>query len=189
MDKCVTKKYIMVTLKVNDTVGVLNVERREWFVAIVNNHFERKYAQIIYNEGYEIFIPIQNEEHTWHNGIVKDVDHVLASTLGFVCRTENEWVGMRKLFIKFFMVYRARKGKGGKHPIVTIPHYQIAVFRKLLEKTKEVIAFTTNKVQVANGPLKGEVCFTNDHKTSIGILIDFVGFASVLIEKRFKTIK
>lgn len=144
----------MVILKVDDTVGVLIVERREWFVAIVNNHFEKKYAQIIYNEGSEIFVPIQNEEHTWHNGIVKDVDHVLASTLVFVCRTENEWIGMRKPFIKLFMVDQAQKDKDGKYPIVTIPYNQIAVFRKLLEKTKEVMTFTTiflkigNKVQV-----------------------------------------
>ena len=50
------------TQKVDDAVGVPSIEKKEWFVAIVNNRSEKKYAQVLQNEGYEVFVPIQSEE-------------------------------------------------------------------------------------------------------------------------------
>lgn len=50
MEKCMTKKkHIMLIRKVDDARGVLNVEKREWFVAIINNCLNNKYAKTLHN--------------------------------------------------------------------------------------------------------------------------------------------
>lgn len=66
-----------VTQKVDNVEGVPNTEKQEWFVAIINNRSEKKYAQVLRNIGYEVFVPIQSEKHIWHNGTVKSVDRML----------------------------------------------------------------------------------------------------------------
>lgn len=150
------------TLKVGDAVGVPYIKKREWFVAIVSNRSEKKYAQALHNEGYEVFVPIQKEEHTWRNGTVKTVDRVLIAAMIFIYCTEEERKEIvKKPFVKRFMVDQTQKDKDGRHPIAKIPKNQIDIFRELLEKADEPITvdpFPLNvgdKVRVTRGKLKG----------------------------------
>lgn len=163
MDECTAKKQDMATTqKVDDAVGVPNVEKREWFVAIVNNHSEKKYAQVLHNEEYETFVPIQSEKHIWRNGTVKVIDRVLIAAVIFVYCTENERKEIvKKPFVKRFMVDQTQKDKNGKHPIAKIPGHQIDTFRKLLSKTDEPVTIEPlplnigDKVRVIRGKLVG----------------------------------
>lgn len=150
------------TQKVDDAVGVPSIEKKEWFVAIVNNRSEKKYAQVLQNEGYEVFVPIQNEERIWRNGTVKIVDRVLIAAMIFVYCTESE----RKIivnmpFVKRFMVDQSQKDKNGRHPIAKIPKNQIDTFRELLEKADAPITIEMlplhigDRVKVVRGKLTG----------------------------------
>ena len=150
------------TQKVDDAVGVPSIEKKEWFVAIVNNRSEKKYAQVLQNEGYEVFVPIQSEEHIWRNGTVKIVDRVLVAAMIFVYCTESE----RKIivnmpFVKRFMVDQSQKDKNGRHPIAKIPKNQIDTFRELLEKADAPITIEMlplhigDRVKVVRGKLTG----------------------------------
>lgn len=123
------------TQKVDDAVGVPSIEKKEWFVAIVNNRSEKKYAQVLQNEGYDVFVPIQSEERIWRNGTVKVIDRVLIAAMIFVYCTENEQrMIVNMAFMKHFMVDQCQKNKDGKYPIAKISEEQKDTFRKLLEK-------------------------------------------------------
>lgn len=163
MDKGVEKLMACTaTQKVDDAEGVSNTEKQEWFVAIVNNRSEKKYAQVLHNKGYETFVPIQNEEHIWRNGTVKAVDRVLIPTMIFIYCTEYERKEVIKMpFINRFMMDQTQKDKDGKHPIAKISEWQMDLFRELLEKSDEPITVEPlplnvgDKVKVIRGRLVG----------------------------------
>ncbi len=162
MGECMIQKYEMTTLQVVSVLGIPKVDKREWFVAIVNNHSEKKCAKALLDEQYETFVPTQSERHTWNNGTVKVVDRVLIATVIFIHCTESERREIvKRPFIKRFMVDKTRIDKHGKHPIVKIPGYQIDNFRNLLEKANELVAVDPflfaigDRVKVVSGELAG----------------------------------
>lgn len=163
MDKGVKKLVAgTTTQKVDDAEGVPNTEGQAWFVAIVNNRSEKKYAQVLHNKGYETFVPIQNEEHIWRNGTVKAVGRVLIPTMIFIYCTEYERKEVLKMpFINRFMVDQTQKDNDGRHPIAKIPRWQMNLFRELLEKSDEPITIEPlplnigDKVKVIRGKLAG----------------------------------
>ena len=179
------------TQKVDDAVGVPNIEKKEWFVAIVNNRSEKKYAQVLQNEGYEVFVPIQSEERIWRNGTVKIVDRVLIAAMIFVYCTESE----RKIivnmpFVKRFMVDQSQKDKNGRHPIAKIPENQIDTFRELLEKADAPITIEMlplhigDRVKVVRGKLigiEGKILQQKCGETFLIVEISLLGCAKLEI--------
>lgn len=179
------------TQKVDDAVGVPNIEKKEWFVAIVNNHSEKKYAQVLHNEGYEVFVPIQSEERIWRNGTVKILDRVLIAAMIFVYCTESE----RKIivnmpFVKRFMVDQSQKDKNGRHPIAKIPENQIDTFRELLEKADAPITIEMlplhigDRVKVVRGKLigiEGKILQQKCGETFLIVEISLLGCAKLEI--------
>ena len=179
------------TQKVDDAVGVPSIEKKEWFVAIVNNRSEKKYAQVLQNEGYEVFVPIQSEERIWRNGTVKIVDRVLIAAMIFVYCTENE----RKIivnmpFVKRFMVDQSQKDKNGRHPIAKIPENQIDTFRELLEKADAPITIEMlplhigDRVKVVRGKLigiEGKILQQKCGETFLIVEISLLGCAKLKI--------
>ena len=190
MDKGVgEEQYITTAKKVDDAEGVSNIEKREWFVAIVNNHSEKKYAQVLYNEEYETFVPIQSEKHTWRNGTLKVIDRVLIAAVIFIHCTENERKEIvKKTFVKRFMVDRTRKDKNGNYPIAKIPGCQIDTFRNLLNKADEPIIVESlplnigDKVRVVRGKLagiEGRILRQKCGETFLIVEISLLGYAKL----------
>lgn len=177
------------TQKVGDAVGVPNAEKREWFVAIVNNRSEKKYAQFLYDRGYEVFVPIQKVKHTWCNGIVRTIDHVLIAAMIFVYCTENERKVIVNLpFVKRFMVDQSKKNKDGRHLIARIPEKQIDTFRKLLGKAEKPITFEPlplnvgDKVRVTRGEfmgIEGRILQQRYNETFLIVEINLLGCAKL----------
>ena len=191
MDKEIMKNLKGTTIqKVDDAVGVPNLEKREWFVAIVINRSEKKYAQVLHDKGYEIFVPIQSEKHTWRNGVIKTVDRVLIVATSFVHCTENERKDIVNMpFVKRFMVDQSQKDNAGKHPIARIPEEQIETFRKLLEKAEEPITIESlplnvgDKVKVIRGKftgIEGRILQQRCGETFLIIEINLLGCAKLV---------
>lgn len=177
------------TPKVDDAVGVPQIKKQKWFVAIVNNRSEKKYAQILNSEGYEVFVPIQREERIWRNGTVKAVDRVLLPAMIFIYCSENERKEIvKKPFVKRFMVDQTQKDKNGKHPIAIIPDNQIEIFREILDKADEPVTIEPlplnvgDKVKVIRGRLKGmkgKVLQQRNGKTFLIVEINLLGCAKL----------
>lgn len=176
--------------KVDDAGGVQKAEKKKWFVAIVNNHSEKKYAQALSKMGYEVFVPIQTEERTWKNGTVKTVECILIPTMVFVFCTEEERKNkvIKQPLIKHFMVDNTRIDKNGRHPIAHIPEEQMKVFQELLEKADEPIIIEPSllhigdRVKVVKGKLigiEGNILEQRNGETFLIIEIDLLGCAKL----------
>ncbi|GEM_PF-46008 len=183
---------VTTTQKVDDAVGV---QKRCWFVAIVNNKTERQCAKKLEKLGYECYVPTQKETHVWRTGVKKIIERVVLPSMIFIHTTEAE----RKHhivalpYINRFMTNRAgSKGKFGKYPIAVIPDDQIQRLKFILGHTDAPIEFeqTTfslgDKVRVIRGSLAGAEgyiieCFD---ATYFAIRVGFLGVAKVRISHK-----
>ena len=109
--------------EIGDAVGV---DKKKWFVAIVNNNTELSSARKLGNLGYETFVPIQ-EIISDFNGKRRKRKKVVISMLLFVHVSEQERKQIVNLpFVKRFMTnVSGQKDSFGKHPIATIPNEQM----------------------------------------------------------------
>ncbi len=182
------------TTTVDDAVGVPKSEEKEWFVAVVNNRSEKKYAQLLENKGYHVFIPIQKEKRIWKNGTKKIVDRVLIAAVIFVYCSEKERLDIVHMpFIKRFMVDYTKRNVDGRFPIARIPNHQIENFRRYIERTDKPIEIETtpyqagDKVQIIRGEfegLEGNIVQHTDGRTYLVICIGFLGCAKLNIDMR-----
>ncbi len=183
------------TAKVDDAVGVPITEDKDWFVAVVNNRSEKKYAQLLEAKGYKIFIPIQKEKRIWRNGTKKTVDRVLITAAIFVQCSEKERLDIVNMpFVKRFMVDHTKREVDGRFPIARIPNYQIENFRRYIEHTDEPIEIEAipyklgDKVKIVRGKfegLEGNVVQYTDGKANLVICIGFLGCAKLNIDLRY----
>ena len=193
------------TSRADDAVGVPNFnhtrpqspdketeEEKKWFVAIVNNRSEKKTASSIRRMGYESFVPIQNEKHTWGNGTVRRIDRILVPAMVFIHCTEPERKKVVNYpFVKRFMVDHTRKKNDGRHPVAVIPDHQMQTFRQVLEKAHEPVTIEPmplnvgDKVKVMNGHLEGiegKVLQLSNGSTFLIIEIELLGCAKLKID-------
>ena len=183
------------TVKVDDAVGVPKAKENDWFVAVVNNRSEKKYAQLLESRGYNIFIPIQKERRIWKNGAKKTVDRVLISSVIFIHCSEKERLEIVHMpFVKRFMVDHTKRKVDGRFPIARIPNYQIENFRRYIEHTDDPIEIEAipykfgDKVKVVRGKfegLEGNVVQYTDGKANVVICIGFLGCAKLNIDLRY----
>lgn len=109
-----------------------------WYVAIVNNRAERKYAQLLSEKGYETYVPVWKDPARGRSTRKGVVERVLIATIVFVRCAERERILLLKLpYVKHFMVDRTKKDRYGRHPVATIPHRQIEAFRMCVERMEE----------------------------------------------------
>lgn len=178
------------SLKVGDAVGV---EKRNWYVAIVNNNSEKIYAEELQKLGYESYIPTQKEERHWRNGNVNTIDKVILPSVIFVRVTESERLNeVAKLpYIKRFMVDISRnKDQYQKHPIAIIPNNQLEQLRLMLEHAESTVTIESfpfhlnDRIRIVKGKLQGleglvERCL--DGETFIVIRLECLGCAKMRI--------
>lgn len=187
-----TIRTVTTTPKVDDAVGV---QKKRWFVAIVNNKSERNCAQKLEKLGYECYVPMQSEIHIWRTGVKKIVDRIILPSLLFILTTEAE---RRKTivnlsYIKRFMTNKAgAKDNFGKSPIAIIPDKQIDMLRFMLGNADSAVTIEEpplklgDKVRVFRGGLiglEGYVEKINEDKAKIYILVDCLGCACVEVDK------
>lgn len=183
--------------KIGDAVGV---DKKKWFVAIVNNNTELSSARKLENLGYETFVPIQ-EIISDFNGKRRKRKKVVISMLLFVHVSEQERKQIVNLpFVKRFMTnVSGQKDSFGKHPIATIPNLQMERFRTLIEKSDNEVYVESmpknigDQVGITEGRLKGlvgNVIRLPEGQTFLAVVLDSLGCAKVLINpKHLKSIK
>jgi len=178
-------------LKVDEAVGV---QKRLWFVAIVNNKSELYCKKRLEQLGFECYVPTQVETRCWRNGVKNIVERVLFPSHIFIYATEKE----RKQqivnisFIKRFLTNTAGKMDSfGKHPIAVIPDEQILSLKFILEhgevpvEIEQTSFMLGDKVRIVRGKLTGIEGHIIEcgKSTCFAIRIDCLGVAKVKIEK------
>lgn len=174
--------------KIGDAVGV---DKKKWFVAIVNNNTELSSARKLENLGFETFVPIQ-EIISDFNGKRRKRKKVVISMLLFVHVSEQERRQIVNLpFVKRFMTnVSGQKDSFGKHPIATIPDEQMEQLIKLLQHSESEVFIESlpksigEEVTICGGPLNGltgHVVQMSQQKQCFIIQISCLGCAKIHI--------
>ena len=177
--------------KIGDAVGV---DKKKWFVAIVNNNTELSSARKLENLGFETFVP-QQEIISDFNGKRRKQKKVVISMLLFVYVSERERKQIVNLpFVKRFMInVSGQKDSSGKHPLAVIPDDQMNQFRTLVENSDEEIIFDSmprrigDNVEITEGNLKGligSIIELSEEQSFFVIALESLGCARVLISSK-----
>lgn len=180
---------VAATPKVGDAVGV---QKKYWFVAIVNNNTEKQCANKMEGKGYECYVPTQSETRMWRNGVRKVIDRIILPCMVLVHATETERKEIVMLpYVSRFMTNCANsKDVFGKHPVATIPEGQIATLKFMLGHAEMPVEFEPptfrlyDDVRVIRGSLagvEGKVVELGD-ATYFAIRVDFLGVAKVKVK-------
>lgn len=182
---------------VTDVVdGAVGLEKRHWFVAIVNNHSERKTAENLqksWAEGaYECYVPTPKKTRVWKNGRKNIVNEILLPAMIFIrCTKEKQKVALRQHYVYGFL--KPSKEKKSYYDAAIIPDEQIKEFREMLEKAEKADKPVTietgyfklgDTVRVENGVLAGQKgnIIVDPHGCYLVISLNILGYAKVQID-------
>lgn len=157
-----------------------------WYVAQVQMNCELKCEKKIQALGVETFIPFQTEIHHWSDRD-KKVKRLVIPMMIFVKFSETQVETIEHLSF----VYKLLRMPGSNTP-AKIPNNQIEQLKFMIGQNDAIVDFEPltikkgDEVQVIRGPLKGlngTVCFCENNKMKIGILIKYLGYACMSINK------
>lgn len=170
-------------------------EPKYWFVAVVNNHSEKKAADGLERMGYETYVPTHTEEHEVR-GALRQVERILLPAMVFIHCSEaarkdtfdTPWVS------RYRVDKTGRNGTGG-HPLLVIPDDQMASFRLALDhmREQEVILEETpfvlgEAVEVKSGELKGlkgNISCVSDGKQLVIVTLGSLACLKLAIPKSY----
>lgn len=175
---------------VGDAVGV---EKRKWFVAIVNNNTEKTVQERLNKMNHETYVAKQKILRIWKNGKRTTVDKVVISGIVFIRCTERERRDIVAMpFINRFLTNKAGTSINGlSKPLATISQSQIDTLKFMLGQSDVPVSFidtpfrVLDKVVVVRGNLcglKGEVIESGKNKSEVIVRIDILGSAKVTID-------
>lgn len=179
------------SVDVDDAVGV---EKKHWFVAIVNHNSEKNTASRLAEQGYECFVATQRETRVWRNGKRAVVDRVVIGSTIFIRCTERERRTVVTMpYINRFLTNRAATTAtpGSPRPIARIPAVQIEKLRFMLGHSDTPVELTGRSygkgdmVRVVRGGLRGlegEVIQADGGKSHLLVRFDILGCARCEID-------
>lgn len=187
-DSCLSS----VSSNIDDTVGV---QKRLWFIAILNNHTEKSAAEKLTRLGMENYLPTQTEFRVSKSGKRTKVDKILIPAKIFIYCTEQERRELVYLpFINRFMTNIAgARGTSAKRPLAVIPEEQIVKLKFILGASDKDVSFSEHlvkgqKIEVVRGSLKGFVGVMSEDidsgLTRLSVNILSLGCASVIINPK-----
>ena len=173
---------------VDDAEGV---EKRNWYVAVVNHNSEKLYAEKLAKLGYDSYVASQEEYRVWRNGKRKKIDRVVIPSMIFVRCSEKERQSIVRLpFIFRFLTNRAGELNQFGKPVAIIPDNQIAMLKFMLGNSTAPVEFVDrvyssgDKVRVARGGLRGlvgVVICSNADEAKLYVEFPIFGYAKVSI--------
>ena len=195
MDSNVQTNQMNLVTPVTDVVdGAVGVEKRHWFLAIVNNHSERKTAERLQDKSmncaYECYVPTQKKERIWKNGRKNTIDEILLPTMIFIrCTKAKQKEAKQNHYVFHFLKDHASKNKGYFDAAI-IPDDQVERFRNMLENSNKPVSVENShfklgdKVKVRTGSLTGLEgnIIQEPNATYLVIRIDTLGYAKVQID-------
>jgi len=188
-DKSDSKEVTSVLNNVGDAVGV---EKRLWYVAIVNNNHEKSVQERLERLGHESYVAKQRVVRIWKNGRKGKVDKVVLPSMVFVKCTEQERKEIVTLpYINRFMTNKAGGLTNGlSKPLAVIPQKQIDTLRFMLGQSDVPVTLVDtpyklhDRIVIVRGRLKGlegEVLETAEGKSELIVRIDILGCARMSI--------
>lgn len=175
---------------IGDAVGV---EKKFWFVAIVNNNTEKSSSEKLKKMGVETYVPVQNEIRIRKSGKHAKLERVVIPSVIFIRCSENKRKEIVNYpFINRFMINRAGSANKSLYkPLAVIPDAQIQQLMFMIGNSDSPI-YITNKplgkgdlVRVIRGSLaglEGEVIDLSSDKTELVVGLDYFGCAKLTID-------
>lgn len=175
---------------VDDAVGV---ERRQWFIAILNNRSEKATAEKLNDLGIENYLPTQTVVRVWKNGKKAKVVKVVIPAVIFIHCTERERREIVALpFIFRFMTNKAgvATNSGGK-PLAIVSDEEINRLKFMLGQSDIPVAITDrpykkgDRVRVLRGclaGLEGEVLDLKSSQSELTVCLEHFGCAKLVID-------
>lgn len=165
--------------------NVREARPNRWYVARVQINCEKRSAQKINTLHIETFVPTQSEIHQWSDRRKKIERVVLPMLVFFRCDDQLAREVERLSFVRSLMRVP------GENRIATIPDDQIERFKFMLGNADADVTITQSlhkgdKVRIARGKLlglEGVVTTANDNRPRVSIAIDYIGYASIIIDK------
>jgi len=160
-----------------------------WYVAYVRSCQERKIAERLGAQGFEVYVPVQKVKRKWSDRI-KLVDKLVLPGLVFIHCSEEARASLFGLTygISYFLMDRT----SDERKVLTVPEKQMEDFIRVVkalngEDEISVVDYRVepgDMVRVIRGPLTGFVCecveVQNRHK--LIIRLGMVGAALVSVE-------
>lgn len=167
---------------------------KRWIAVLVQVNCEKRTATRLSKEGYETYIPTQQEVHQWSDR-KKKVDRLIMPMVVFVRASlrEEEWLRNQSFIHRLLALPGSDEDK--KRFATPIPDNQIERLKFLLENADSEVTIVSNfkvgdSVRVISGPLNGleGIVSEIDEKSSVvGVRIDGLGYACVKIAKNYLT--
>ena len=157
-----------------------------WYVAYTRVNYERKAQEYLRKLGYEVYVPIQKEMRQWSDRR-KVVSRIVIPMVIFIHTNDVNVRQVERLSFITQMLHAP-----GEKKRAVIPDCQIMQFRYMLEHADSPVRVdnaevkTGQRVRVLKGKLKGfegVVSRCKDGKTSVSIILDYLGYASVSIDQ------
>ena len=163
---------------------------KRWIAVLVQVNCEKRTATRLRKEGYETYIPTQQEVHQWCDR-KKKVDRLIMPMVVFVRASlrEEEWLRNQSFIHRLLALPGSDEDK--KRFATPIPDNQIERLKFLLENADSEVTIVSNfkvgdSVRVISGPLKGLEGLVSeiDEKSSVvGVRIDGLGYEYVKMLK------
>jgi len=157
------------------------MDKKEWLVAYVKMHHEKKMRDDMLAKGIECFLPVQEEIHQWSDR-KKKVERLVISMMIFVHVLPKDRLEALKLpYVSRYLVLH------GENKPAVIRDKEMQAFMFIINNADKAVEISNaslrpgEKVEVTKGPLaglKGELITVNGKK-KIAVRIEGLGCATV----------
>jgi len=169
------------------------VDKKKWYIAIVNNRSELKAAESLDKIGVENYVPVQNRIRILKSGKKVNRPKIVIPAKVFVRCTETE---RRKEIVRLpyifrFMTNRAAGNSTLTKPVCIVPEHEIELLRFMLCQSDIPVDITEGSyargdlVRISRGSLQGlegEVIETHPGKSELIVRLDTLGCATLTID-------
>lgn len=178
-----------------------------WYVAITKTNKEKKLHQFLLDEGYDTYLPVQEEEHLWSRNRKRIIERLVIPGYVFIHCTEDRRKALfddpalravTSLYLSHFMVnHSGTKNSYSRKPLATIPAHQMQMLMYMVGNSDTPVTIESAPlhvgatVRVMRGNLKGftgELEVLPDNSTKLILRLHTLGSAKVTINRSDVTV-
>ena len=167
-----------------------------WYIIWVNSKAERSVRDNLIEKGFEAFVPVRSEIHTWRRGERRKVEKVLIPSIVFVRMGKDERrIVEDTLNVHSIMRDPAKRGlrSKGLEEYALVGAEEMHLFQQMLGQEDTAVQFASTDFSVGDFVrIKGFsessgkaqiVRIFGDNKTYVGLRVSFLGCAYMEIKK------
>ncbi len=165
-----------------------NINQKEWLIAYVQMHHERKVRDCLDNMGIENYLPVQHVVRQWSDR-KKVIEQIVIPMIIFVRVSQSE----RKTVLTTPSVFRYMTLRGTHQPAV-VSDKEMQTFQFMLDSSESAVNMESEipevgeQVRVIKGPLQGlegTMIAESGKKSRIAVQLNQLGFATVELAYSF----